>query len=139
MANTSPDLNPTSLADVHPPEHLAQRLAAESREFGKNVSPDALSADLAAHEQRHQAHLQHKAAHGHDEVEHAKAVAASHASNSNKQAARGTDNVAQELESGVEAKRKSLERQQAELDDLSEKLKRADEVERALRAQLGEA
>ncbi|GAA5896492.1 hypothetical protein JCM6882_001029 [Rhodosporidiobolus microsporus] len=139
-AHTSPDLNPASLGDVHPPAHLAQRLQHESEKYGQNVSPGALNADLAAHAERHQAIIDQTAAHGHEAVEHAKHVAATHTSDPAHNIPTGAgEQDLQEGESRVEAKRRSLERQQAELDELSERLKKADEVERQLRARLGEA
>ncbi|GAA5971117.1 hypothetical protein JCM11641_004150 [Rhodosporidiobolus odoratus] len=169
MSSSSyPDLNPPSLGDIAPPDHLAQRLAHDSERFGKNVSPDALNQDLAAHDQRHESFLANKASKGHHEVEHAKQIAATHVSDPNNVALKEGENRVEEKlppfysrpclqgygrtltpvvrstlgvtgTPGHFNRRKSLERQQQELDELSARLKKADEVERQLRARLGEA
>ncbi|GAA6044364.1 hypothetical protein JCM8097_006458 [Rhodosporidiobolus ruineniae] len=145
-ASNSPEITTASLGDVQPPAHLAQRLQDEQQRFGHSVSPDALNQDLAAHDERHQAFLQSKSQQGHAEVEHAKHIASTHTSDPSNEApsrSRGPNDprldVAQELEQGVEQKRRSLERRQAEIDDMNEKLRRADEVERLLREKLGAA
>ncbi|GAA5826437.1 hypothetical protein JCM11251_002367 [Rhodosporidiobolus azoricus] len=137
MSSTSPDLNPASLGDIQPPAHLAQRLNDERERSGHSGTLDA---DLASHAERHQAILNDKVSHAHEAVEHAKHVAATHPSDPKHNIPEGAqEKDLQEGVNRVEAKRKSLERQQAELNELSERLRQADEAERQLRARLGEA
>ncbi|GAA5851443.1 hypothetical protein JCM8547_001096 [Rhodosporidiobolus lusitaniae] len=128
MSNTSP-----SLGDVQLPHQLAQRLEDEQHRFGAKSD---LNADLSQHAERHDALLRERSEKAGEQVEHAKAVAAQHRDTSS---ASSSHDTTKELESTLESKRRSLERQQAELADVSARLAKADEVERQLRAKLGEA
>ncbi|BGP16871.1 hypothetical protein JCM10213v2_004879 [Rhodosporidiobolus nylandii] len=103
----SPEHTPASLGEIPLPSHLADQLHREQERFGKNISPDALNADLAAHDQRHQCIMSKKAAEGHDEVAHAKAIASTHSSDPSHEApSRSRDpydprlDVARELKEG---------------------------------------
>ncbi|BGP40828.1 hypothetical protein JCM10450v2_004831 [Rhodotorula kratochvilovae] len=126
-----------ALGEVKLPPHLKERLEGDAQRFHHSTS---VGEDLAAHTQRHDTLLSSKASAAHAEVEHAKEVARTHTSDPANDA-RGADADAalREGEQRVESKKNALAAQQAEISDLEARLRRADEVERLLRAKLGEA
>ncbi|GAA5988191.1 hypothetical protein JCM10908_002104 [Rhodotorula pacifica] len=145
-----------SLGDVQLPPQLEQRLAEEQDRFHHQKSIDE---DLAAASARHDAVLQDRVQHAHAEVEHAKQVAAAHHHQTSTSG--GTSGLAagaeagapaalgartgsetgavEQLSRGVQEKQRHVEQQRAELSDLEARLERAAQVERDLRARLGEA
>ncbi|GAA5878503.1 hypothetical protein JCM1840_005532 [Sporobolomyces johnsonii] len=117
------------------PAHLAERLKEEQ---GKHLTPEQSQAEHDAASARHDALLHHRSAQGHDEVAHAHAVAAGHVSDPSHGASRHLHAPDEQLAKAVEEKRLSVEQQAKELEDLNERLMRATEAERAMKAQLGE-
>ncbi|KAI5477926.1 hypothetical protein MNV49_005819 [Pseudohyphozyma bogoriensis] len=80
MANTVNSAVPTNLAhgDIQLPPHLAARLEEDHERFGTKQTKEELEASIQAADQRRQDILDGKAAAGHQEVDHAKSVAATH-------------------------------------------------------------
>ncbi|GAA6051111.1 hypothetical protein JCM3770_004720 [Rhodotorula araucariae] len=129
-----------ALGDVDLPAHLKERLEDDRQRFQHTTSVDD---DLAAHASRHDALLSSKVSAAHADVEHAKEVARTHTSDPANDA-RGLreadeDAALREGEARVESKKNALAAQQAELSEIDDRLRRAAEVERQLRAKLGEA
>ncbi|GAA5971150.1 hypothetical protein JCM8115_003076 [Rhodotorula mucilaginosa] len=126
-----------SLGEVELPEQLEQRLIEEQERFHH---PKSVDQDLAEVTARHDAIIQERVKHNHDEVEHAKQVAAAH-HHQHQTGAKETGNPAavDELSRGVQEKQRSVAQKQAELTDLDARLERAAKIERDLRARLGEA
>ncbi|KWU41319.1 hypothetical protein RHOSPDRAFT_37129 [Rhodotorula sp. JG-1b] len=129
--------NTKSLGEVELPEQLEQRLIEEQERFHH---PKSVDQDLKEVTARHDAIIQERVKHNHDEVEHAKQVAAAH-HHQHQTGAKETGNPAavDELSRGVQEKQRSVAQQQAELTDLDARLERAAKIERDLRARLGEA
>ncbi|KAG0657513.1 hypothetical protein C6P46_006482 [Rhodotorula mucilaginosa] len=148
-----------SLGEVELPEQLEQRLIEEQERFHHPYArvPSLLRAARAGRETlvaphksvdqdlqevtaRHDAIIQERVKHNHDEVEHAKQVAAAH-HHQHQTGAKETGNPAavDELSRGVQEKQRSVAQKQAELTDLDARLERAAKIERDLRARLGEA
>ncbi|BGP56118.1 hypothetical protein JCM8202v2_003729 [Rhodotorula sphaerocarpa] len=69
------DSTERSAGDAQLPPHLEQRFAEEKERFHHSQSVDE---DVAAASKRHDAILKERVQHAHEEVEHAKQVAASH-------------------------------------------------------------
>ncbi|GAA6063379.1 hypothetical protein JCM10212_000318 [Sporobolomyces blumeae] len=125
-------------APSHLPPALAARLAEEQHHFGHNLTQGELDASLARANERHD-HARHERAQvAHEHVQHAMNVATTHES-------RPEDNVpgrvlhadTDPLAAAVEAKKASVSQAQKELDEVNERLRRADEVEREIKAKLG--
>ncbi|GAA5953014.1 hypothetical protein JCM3765_003032 [Sporobolomyces pararoseus] len=123
------------------PIHLAQKLAAEQQQFEKHLSPSQLKESLESASERHEQIVHQAQMNAHDQVEHAREVAATHES-------RPEDNVpgrvlhSQEeklvpLEAAVESKKASLNEKQRELQELEERLRQAEEKEAEMKRKLG--
>ncbi|BGP25271.1 hypothetical protein Rt10032_c04g1859 [Rhodotorula toruloides] len=75
MAQPRDTIQPLAEADM--PPHLRQRLEEEMDRFHH---PHSVDEDLAAASKRHDALIHSKIEHAHEQVEHAKQVAATHTS-----------------------------------------------------------
>ncbi|GAA5890713.1 hypothetical protein JCM8208_004970 [Rhodotorula glutinis] len=135
--------NPTaSLGDAQLPPQLEQRLEEERARFHHSTSVDD---DLAQTTARHDALLKDKVSAVHAQNEHAKDVAQQHGPSDPANDAvpqgkhtHGDNEPVAALQENVESKRTVVAAQRAELSDLEERLRRADEVEQRLRAALGD-
>ncbi|GAA5842085.1 hypothetical protein JCM5353_001105 [Sporobolomyces roseus] len=120
------------------PEHLAQRLEQDQHKFEKHLTPDQLEESLNQASSRHSEQIKEKQMASHEEVEHAREVAATHES-------RPEDNVPgrilhsdeEKLAAAVEEKKASVNQAQRELEELNERLRRAEEAEMEMKRKLG--
>ncbi|GAA6007011.1 uncharacterized protein JCM10292_003429 [Rhodotorula paludigena] len=121
------------------PAHLKQRLEDEQQRYSHGSSVDAELRDASA---RHDALLQDKVQHLHEQNEHVcPAVLSSPLASADGPAERVHEmheHKLKETADRVETKKSTVAAQQAELSDLEARLRKADEVERLLRAKLGE-
>ncbi|GAA5924037.1 hypothetical protein JCM3775_005579 [Rhodotorula graminis] len=136
------DNSTASLGDAQLPPQLEQRLEEEKARFQHSTSVDD---DLVQTTARHDALLKEKVAAVHAQNEHAKDVAQQHGPSDppndalqGKAHTHGENDPVAALQEGVDSKRSAVAAQRAELSDLEERLRRADEVEQRLRAALGE-
>ncbi|GJN91159.1 hypothetical protein Rhopal_004177-T1 [Rhodotorula paludigena] len=122
------------LAEAHMPAHLKQRLEDEQQRYSHGSSVDAELRDASA---RHDALLQDKVQHLHEQNEHCGLMMVVHWMQA-KRVHEMHEHKLKETEERVETKKSTVAAQQAELSDLEARLRKADEVERLLRAKLGE-
>ncbi|GAA5897930.1 uncharacterized protein JCM6883_000865 [Sporobolomyces salmoneus] len=122
------------------PPHLAQRLQHDQSQFEKHLSPTQLEESLESASKRHEQVIHQKQMQSHQQVEHAREVAATHES-------RPEDTVPGRvlhdqgeklgpLESSVEQKKASVNEKQKELQDLEERLRQAEEKEKEMKRKL---
>ncbi|KAH8929219.1 hypothetical protein BT69DRAFT_1346043 [Atractiella rhizophila] len=93
-------------SDFKLPPHLAQRLEAEQKEFGKNTSAEELKKDMEEVERRKEAHDKHVSEFGAAEVNKAKEIAG---------------------HGKLQEHKESIESQLRELEELEQKIKQVDQ------------